>query len=106
MKWKRHQSLSVKSLVFNIRRINNHLYACHGDGIDVYTTTLQHVDTIKAGDMGWVYDICSVPGVGVVVAAKNGLFQFKGNGESVNDRFVFEYDVLIARVDIYSFFND
>ena len=106
IKWKRHHSFSGKFIVYNIRRINNHLYACHLGGIDVYTISLQHVDTIKASDMGVVYDMCGEPSGGFVVAATNGLFKLKGNGESVNDRIAFDCAVLIARVCIYSFFND
>ena len=81
MEWKRHHSLSVNSPIYNIRCFSDHLYACHGGGIDVYTTSLQRVDTIKAGDIGDVHDICSVPGGRFVVAATNGLFQHKDKGQ-------------------------
>ena len=91
MKWKRHHSLSVDSPVYSIRHINNHLYACQRDGIDVYTTNLQRVDTIKCGDMGYVRDMCSMPSRGFVVAAGNGLRQYKGKGESVNDRLALQH---------------
>ena len=46
-------------------------------------------------------DVCSVPYGGFVVAAENGLYQHKGNGESVNDRCAFGYDVLMARDCLY-----
>ena len=105
LKWKRHQEVSFPDSIRNIRLIENHIYACYDGGIHVYTTSLQHVDTIKAGDKSQVCDVCNVPRGGFVVAAANGLYQHKGNGVSVNDRLAYQYVLLIARVYICSLFN-
>ena len=50
-------------------------------GITVYDTALRQLRTIDRGDMGWVYDVASLPGGEVVVAASNGLFKMAANGE-------------------------
>ena len=85
MKWKRHQTASVSTGVNQIIRTENHLYICHDSGIDVYTASLHFVETIEAGDMGYVRDMCSVPSGGVLVAARNGLYQIISKGKLLID---------------------
>ena len=54
MKWTLHQTVSLNLGACHICHINNHLYACQSCRIDLYTTSLHRVETINAGDMGWV----------------------------------------------------
>ena len=81
MNWKRQQTAVLPNKIFSIRYIENHIFTCQKNGIAVYTPDLQHVDTIPAGSMGWVFDVCSTPSGELVVATAKGLYHTKGKGE-------------------------
>ena len=64
-----------------LRNVGNHLYQCHGAGITVYNAELQQVNSIGKGNMGGVYDVCGMLNGDLVVAASNGLYHTKTDGE-------------------------
>ena len=64
-----------------LRKVGNHLYQCNDVGIIVYNAQLQQVNSIEKGDMDCVLDGCGMLNGDLVVAASNGLYHTKPDGE-------------------------
>ena len=80
-KWKRHQSVDVTSYPHCLCNVGNQLYQCLDGGIAVYDNNLNQVKNITSGNMGIMWDVCNMPNGDLVVAAYNGLYHTKTNGE-------------------------
>ena len=71
----------------SLELIDNELWSCQCNGITVYDINLTQVNTIQYDGIGPVYDVCDMPNGYILIAAQNGLYQTKANGELNNNTF-------------------
>ena len=78
--WTHHQSVSVPNNPRCLRNIGTHLYQCHGNGITVYDTRLNQLNSIPSCDTGNVYDVCDMSNGDLLIATSYGLYHTGANG--------------------------
>ena len=67
--------LDVKC-VWNLKRIDDELWCCHGTGITVYSFDLKELRNMKVGNGREVYSATSLNSNVVVIATDEGLFSY------------------------------
>ena len=79
--WTRQLRVDVPlSLYGSLRVIQQQLWRCRYHGIDIYSPDLQQLRPLHCSDMVYVYDVASVGGEHVVVAARLGLYLMTTRG--------------------------